>query len=61
LAQLQEPYEAARRAKFAKALARDAFGRFFWDEELGRRLDAEIGQSQKSKKERMAKRPEKKR
>jgi hypothetical protein len=47
--------EAARRADYAKALARAAFGRFFWGDQLGRRMAEEMNRSQRLKKEQSAK------
>jgi hypothetical protein len=61
LVRRQEPTEAGRRAHYAKALARAAFGRFFWDDQLARRMEKEMDRSHRLKKERSARRRAKKR
>jgi hypothetical protein len=52
---LQELTEAGRRAQYAKGLARAAFGRFFWDDELGRRMAKETDRSYRLSKEQSGK------
>jgi hypothetical protein len=41
------PSEELRRAKFAAQTARAAFGRFYWNEDLGKRMDRELRASRR--------------
>jgi hypothetical protein len=43
-----------RRARYANALARAVFGRFFWDDQLARRMENEMERSRRLKKEQSA-------
>jgi hypothetical protein len=43
--------EDMRRARFAAEAARAAFGRFYWDDELGRRMERELQKSRRFKRE----------
>jgi len=57
----QELTEAERRGHYAKALARAAFGRFFWDDQLARQMKNEMVRSPRLKKEQSANRKGKRR
>jgi hypothetical protein len=41
------PTEASRRAQFANQSARAEFGRFYWNGELGRRMQHELKESRR--------------
>ena len=41
------PTEEARRAQFANQTARAEFGRFYWNGELGRRMQRELKESRR--------------
>jgi len=43
--------EAKHRAQFADQAARAAFGRFYWNDELGRRMELELEKSRRFKRE----------
>ena len=43
--------EEARRARFATQAARAAFGRFYWDHELGRRMERELQKAWRQRRE----------
>ena len=45
------PTEDERRARFAVQTARAEFGRFYWNDELGRRMERELEKSRRLKKE----------
>jgi len=45
------PTEAERRARFAVQAARAAFGRFYWNGELGRRMERELEETRRRHKE----------
>ena len=53
--------EAKRRARYASQVARSEFGRFYWNEELGRRMEAELRQSLSGKREAQSRRLEQER
>jgi hypothetical protein len=40
-----------RRAKFAVAAARAEFGKFYWNDDLGRRMERELQKSRRLKRE----------
>jgi hypothetical protein len=43
------PTEAERRARFGVQAARAEFGRFYWNDELGRRMERELEKSRRLK------------
>jgi hypothetical protein len=45
------PTEEARRARFAAQTARIEFGRFYWNGDLGRRMQQELKQSRRIRRE----------
>jgi hypothetical protein len=45
------PNEQARRAKFATQTARSEFGRFYWNDELGRRMERELQKARRQQRE----------
>jgi hypothetical protein len=52
-AQLRRPpvNEEARRARFATQTARAEFGRFYWNDELGRRMEREQQKARRHRRE----------
>jgi hypothetical protein len=45
------PSEGARQAHFAAQIARAEFGRFYWSDQLRRRMDRELEQSHRRQRE----------
>ena len=45
------PGKGARRAHFAAQVARAEFGRFYWSDQLRRRMDQELEQSRRRRRE----------
>ena len=45
------PTDEARRARFATQTARAEFGRFYWNDQLGRQMERELEETRRRKRE----------